>query len=185
MKNHSNVPDDLWHDDKPLKLLIHSYSKDTLFSPGQILAKQNILQIGSAYGNKTQKSNIMLVDWTSIAVASEYEYEYVVRSTPSVGKVVADYLLNLVEEEYVSDMKSVHIIGYGVGAHVAAVAGKLIKKKDKENKLGRITGVDPAGVGFDDEKGEKPRNKSVSLEKLDARFVDVRIFTMLVVTFII
>lgn len=185
MTNDSTVPEDLWQADKPLKLLIHSFSKDTLFSPGQILSKQNILQIGSAYGNNTQKSNIMLVDWTSIAATSEYDYEFVVKSTPAVGKVVANYLLKLVKEGHVSNLKIVHVIGYGVGAHVAGVAGKVIKKKNKDEKIGRITGVDPAGVGFDDENGEKPKNKSVSLEKLDAKFVDVRNSGMLINSFII
>ena len=58
-------------------------------------------------------------------------------------------------------MKDVHLIGHSLGAQVCGFAGQGL------NKVGRITGLDPAGPLFDG----LPRN--ARLDKTDADFVDV------------
>ncbi|CAG2108423.1 unnamed protein product [Medioppia subpectinata] len=59
------------------------------------------------------------------------------------------------------DLNKVHIVGHSLGAHIAGLTGKAFN-----GRIGRITGLDPAGPGF---------NGKPSTEKLspsDAQFVD-------------
>lgn len=61
----------------------------------------------------------------------------------------------------------IHIIGFSLGAQVAGAAGMIYHKKSG-SKFGRITGLDPAGPGFDPQP-----NADNKLDKDDAEFVDV------------
>ncbi|XP_035384540.1 lipoprotein lipase isoform X3 [Electrophorus electricus] len=59
-------------------------------------------------------------------------------------------------------LEKLHILGYSLGAHVAGIAGNLTN-----NKVNRITGLDPAGPTFE----HADRLKRLSDD--DAEFVDV------------
>ena len=63
-------------------------------------------------------------------------------------------------------MEEVHAVGHSLGAHMASYIGSVLKDMGL-GKLGRITGLDPAGVHFE---GVDPR---VRLDPQDALFVDV------------
>lgn len=79
---------------------------------------------------------------------------------------VGEYLHDLIEF-LINDLKSssdkIHLIGHSLGAHIAGVAGSLMKNK----KIGRITGLDPAFPRF---HLSDPNRR---LCKNDAQFVDV------------
>nr|XP_054928152.1 lipoprotein lipase-like [Dermacentor andersoni] len=60
--------------------------------------------------------------------------------------------------------KNIHLIGFSLGAQAAGFCGRHFYNATKE-KLGRITGLDPAGPLFD--------ISGVALSKEDATFVDV------------
>lgn len=62
------------------------------------------------------------------------------------------------------------MIGFSLGAHVAGIAGQEILKLTSGRKIGRITGLDPAGPEFDGKDNYRV------LDKSDARFVDVSQF---------
>ncbi|GFU66684.1 pancreatic lipase-related protein 3 [Trichonephila clavipes] len=66
-----------------------------------------------------------------------------------------------IREKLGADMKTIHLIGHSLGAHIAGYAGERLPN------LGRITGLDPAGPYF--------RNvaNNVKLDTADATFVDV------------
>ncbi|CAG0893710.1 unnamed protein product [Darwinula stevensoni] len=64
-----------------------------------------------------------------------------------------------------SDMQRVHVLGFSLGAHVAGYAGSALQGTGY--RLGRITGLDPAGPQF---QGTEP---IVRLDPGDAVFVDV------------
>uniref|UniRef100_A0A667XAZ0 Phospholipase A1 member A n=1 Tax=Myripristis murdjan TaxID=586833 RepID=A0A667XAZ0_9TELE len=61
-----------------------------------------------------------------------------------------------------SSLEMFHLIGFGVGAHVAGVAGRCL-----HGAVGRITGLDPFAPVFSE------TDKPVSLNYTDAQYVDV------------
>jgi hypothetical protein len=67
--------------------------------------------------------------------------------------------------------------GFSIGAHAAGVAGSFIQEMNNGQKIARITGLDPAGIGFDEDRLE------TVLDKSDADFVDVIYYTIIRFTF--
>ncbi|CAG0892716.1 unnamed protein product [Darwinula stevensoni] len=63
-------------------------------------------------------------------------------------------------------IEEVHVVGHSLGAHLASYIGSTLKDLGM-GKLGRITGLDPAGCHFEH---ADPR---VRLDPEDALFVDV------------
>lgn len=172
-RNTTSLPKAYWKKKVPLKVLVHGFSKKQQ-KAREMIEDQKILKIGYTYGKKLVDCNVMVVDWTSLAVAPESQYYFVVESVPIVAQVIAEYLSNLIKARHLR-ASYIHLVGYGVGAHVAGITGKNMKTliKKGNNKIARITGLDPAGVGFGDETVQEPKNKSKLLYKTDADFVDV------------
>ncbi|XP_017777372.1 PREDICTED: endothelial lipase-like isoform X2 [Nicrophorus vespilloides] len=103
------------------------------------------------------EANLIVVDWSR---AAKQIYFTAMSNTYQVGKEIARFLLDLD-----TDLSMVHLIGHSLGAHVAGIAGDCL-----DGKIGRITGLDPAGPGYEF-LGEV--NNSLSLDSGDANFVDV------------
>lgn len=99
------------------------------------------------YGKTNSSINIIVVDWTSLAVAPLLEYPTVARSTRYAGLDIAELLLKLRNKGHLK-LDNVHLIGYSLGAHAAGVAGYEVQRQTNTAKVGRITGLDPAGYGF-------------------------------------
>lgn len=114
----------------------------------------------------------MVVDWTTFS--SRFNYPMAASNTKITGSRVAKFLLNLKARNFISSWDSVHIIGFSLGAHVAGITGDEIQRFTKGLKVGRITGLDPAGPEFDVPGGFPPKDLSTFLDKSDAQFVDVR-----------
>ncbi|XP_062898678.1 putative endothelial lipase isoform X2 [Mobula hypostoma] len=103
-------------------------------------------------------ANIIVVNWLERA---HQLYTVAVNNSEVVGKEVA-VLIDWLEQETCFSPQKLHLIGYSLGAHVAGFAGKATR-----NRIGRITGLDPAGPMFE---GEDPDRR---LSPDDADFVDV------------
>uniref|UniRef100_A0A803V6V3 Lipase I n=1 Tax=Ficedula albicollis TaxID=59894 RepID=A0A803V6V3_FICAL len=102
--------------------------------------------------------NLIIVDWNRGATTVNY------RTAVENCRKVAEILKNYVDQMLVggASLDSMHMIGVSLGAHIAGFVGQKY-----DGKLGRITGLDPAGPLF---TGEPPEHR---LDPTDAQFVDV------------
>ncbi|XP_013192735.1 lipase member H [Amyelois transitella] len=108
-----------------------------------------------------RKNPIVLVIDTRLAFHRGYI------SSASRVKALANLLYNFIKNVYREGipLSAVHLIGFSLGAHVAGITGKLVKKGLKE-RIGRITALDPARPCF-------VRLAEYRLDKNDAQFVQV------------
>ncbi|XP_053394970.1 pancreatic triacylglycerol lipase-like [Mercenaria mercenaria] len=134
---------------KPIKLIIHAYTESAQKQWVKDMVAE-LLENGDYY--------VIVVDWSNGTV--EPKYLQSVANTRVVGAVVAQLLKTLRDENGI-DPTNMHIIGYGLGAHVAGYAGENFEN------ISRISGLDPAGPAF---QFARP---IVRLDPTDASFVDV------------
>ncbi|XP_035212905.1 pancreatic lipase-related protein 3-like [Stegodyphus dumicola] len=87
-------------------------------------------------------------------------YSQAVANTRGQGAQVS-LLLQFIQKAYRYPAEKFHVIGHSLAAHIAGYVGQRIPK------LGRITGLDPAGPGYED------RPNVAVLDSSDALFVDV------------
>ncbi|CAG2101124.1 unnamed protein product [Medioppia subpectinata] len=100
--------------------------------------------------------NVFCVDWSK--VAADVLYFPVVPKTQVVGQMVGYFINRLIAATGVS-LNDIHLIGHSMGAHVVGFAGQSLLP----NKVGQISGLDPAGPGYG--------NGSPRLSKNDAQLV--------------
>ncbi|XP_053166819.1 lipase member I isoform X2 [Hemicordylus capensis] len=102
--------------------------------------------------------NTIIVDWNRGATTLMYP-----TAVSNVEKV-AEILKALIDQmmENGASLDSIYMIGVSLGAHIAGFVGKAYN-----GKIGRITGLDPAGPLF---TGRLPNER---LAHTDAQFVDV------------
>ncbi|XP_039344865.1 lipase member H isoform X2 [Mauremys reevesii] len=102
--------------------------------------------------------NIIIVDWNRGATTLLYH------RASSNTKKVAEFLKTLIDQMLAdgASLDSVYMIGISLGAHISGFVGQMYN-----GKLGRITGLDPAGPLFN---GKPPEER---LDPTDAQFVDV------------
>ena len=71
-------------------------------------------------------------------------YIEVLPNVPIVAHELAHFLLFLIQSKVLQGPEHVQLVGFSLGAHVAALASQEVKRKTKK-KIHRITGLDPAG----------------------------------------
>lgn len=72
---------------------------------------------------ETGDYNIILVDWGALATAPWYITA--VRNTRLVGRLLANFLLQLDRPQYLP-LANIHVIGFSLGAETAGFAGKAM-----------------------------------------------------------
>jgi pimeloyl-ACP methyl ester carboxylesterase len=116
--------------------------------------------------------NYINIDWGPLANPLFSTYPITVKYyIPTVAGRIRDLIQLLVSSGIVT-LRDTHLIGHSLGAHVAGLVGNLTQQQDSVDdgdgrKIGRITGLDPAGLGFD------PPALGRKIMKSDAEFVDV------------
>nr|CAH7722073.1 unnamed protein product [Callosobruchus chinensis] len=132
-----------------LMLLIHDFT-----SNGYTGWVKNLAKV--AFG-QSEDFNIISVDWQR---GAEPPYDLAI----SNGRVVAlevIFLLKELKEKFNYTLDGVHIVGHGVGAHIAGYVGATY------NDIRKITGLDPSGPRFDG------MPDVVKLNPTNARYVEI------------
>ncbi|XP_023129784.2 lipase member H isoform X1 [Amphiprion ocellaris] len=102
--------------------------------------------------------NVIVVDWNK--GAANLNYFTAVTYTREAAYNLTGFIMKMEEEG--ASLSSIHLIGVSLGAHLAGFIGANLK-----GKIGRITGLDPAGPMFTSATPEE------RLDPTDAMFVDV------------
>lgn len=106
--------------------------------------------------------NVIQVDWSGPAKSL---YPLAARYTRSVGYYVSLLVVDL-NERLGIPYNHIHIVGHSLGAHISGFAGRYVQEITG-TKIGRISGLDPAGPLF---LLASAQNR---LDESDAVFVDV------------
>uniref|UniRef100_A0A0B7A5U0 Lipase domain-containing protein n=1 Tax=Arion vulgaris TaxID=1028688 RepID=A0A0B7A5U0_9EUPU len=134
---------------RPTKILIHGFMDSIFRTTVWIDIKEELLKNGDY--------NVILVDWS---LGNLLPLTQATANTRIVGAQTSELVKALITAIGVTPA-DFHIIGHSLGAHTSGYAGERIPS------LGRITGLDPAGPGFEG------TDKVVRIDESDAVFVDV------------
>ncbi|XP_038214609.1 lipase member H-B-like [Zerene cesonia] len=105
---------------------------------------------------RVEDADVIIVDWSQYSLQS---YSNAVNAVPSVGTYLG-LLINQLVEAGVATLDTIHIVGFGLGAHVAGYAGRGVN-----GHVARITGLDPSGNQWG--------TNSNRLRSSDAKYVEV------------
>ena len=161
----------------PIKAFAHGFLEEAATS----------MSLVDAFMEAEEEANVILVDWSqhaAIEVSPSYEgvwegygslmgYIAGARKSLIVGTYVGKCLASL-KTRFDIPAEKFHMAGHSLGGQMLGAVGRAFEEKTGE-KIGRLTGLDPAGPGFNPGKttGAAPDLYAARLSKNDAQFVDI------------
>lgn len=139
---------------KTIRLLSHGW-QDNYTSFWIEPTKNNLMSV--------HETNVISIDWKKDA--SHPLYPISAGKVKGVGEDVAKWIIALGKHLNVP-MEKFHLVGHSLGAHLFGFAAKSVFRQTN-TRIGRITGLDPAGPEFSD----KPASNR--LDATDANLVDI------------
>ncbi|XP_072742663.1 phospholipase A1-like [Anoplolepis gracilipes] len=127
---------------KPIVFIVHGFISDANSTYTYELAKQMV------------KNNytVFSLDWSNAAckngipVLKLLEYPVAVKNTREIGKLMAKYVIQLIDECKIP-LDKITFVGHSLGAHVCGFAAKHIQEETSYTIV-RIFGADPAAPLF-------------------------------------
>ncbi|XP_022190374.2 pancreatic lipase-related protein 2 isoform X1 [Nilaparvata lugens] len=152
-----NISQSHYNSSRPSKILIHGYNGHKYLDLLMNIKTEYLLE---------GDYNIWTVDWQSLSRRPCYPLAAL--NTQHAGKCLANFIRHLLTQQDSSSSASssadqIHLIGFSLGAHVAAYTANHLRPM----KVARITGLDPAMPLFVTD------NRELRLDASDATFVDV------------
>ena len=95
--------------------------------------------------------NVILVDWRDLAFPLQFNdwdsfaYDSAARNAIDIGEYLGHCLAALTDRLGVGGA-DIHLVGHSLGAHLMGEAGRVYANVTGQ-RVGRITGLDPAGDG--------------------------------------
>lgn len=114
--------------------------------------------IEKLFAESSSGLNIIVADYLAL---NSFSYYATAENAAFVGQTMSDFFRAIKTSSKGLDSTLVHIIGQGMGAHIAGISGIYFPN------IGRITGLDPSGPWFEDQ------DINARLDCDDAIFVDV------------
>ncbi|XP_035226878.1 pancreatic lipase-related protein 2-like isoform X2 [Stegodyphus dumicola] len=148
--NETSIRESGFNANHSTRFIIHGYQENPLHDAWVLILMREFLNYND--------TNVVIVDWSA---GSQAPYIQAVANARVVGAEIAR-MVNALKKFGNLTTSMLHIIGNGLGAHVAGYAGQSILPM-----VSRITGLDPAYKYF----CNMPMN--VRLDPMDADFVDV------------
>ncbi|KAH9523418.1 Pancreatic lipase- protein 2 [Bulinus truncatus] len=111
--------------------------------------------------------NVVLVDWREGAKGppTPTRYNQAIANTRTVGSMIGRLIQDM-NSFTNARIELFHLVGHSLGAHVMGFAGQEVFRLTSR-KVGRITGLDPAGPAHNNQ------HQFVRLDSTDGLFVDV------------
>ena len=145
-----------------LSVIIHGFKTSTLRNFLKI--KDGLFTLPAIH----RPDVVIVVDWrddSEIKSNWNFGYKDAAVNANVIGREVS-YLLYLLKKHRSLDPLKVHLIGFSLGAQAAGYAARqAVLSYNFGSKIGRVTGLDPAGPRYEDYSG--------FLTKNDAIFVDI------------
>ncbi|GBM23928.1 Pancreatic lipase-related protein 2 [Araneus ventricosus] len=148
--NETSIRESGFNPNHTTRFIVHGYQENPLHDAWVLIMMKEFLN--------QNDTNVMIVDWSK---GSQPPYIQAVANARVVGAEIAR-MVNALKKFGNLTTSMLHIVGHGLGAHVAGYAGQSILPM-----VNRITGLDPAYKYF----CNMPEN--VRLDSGDANFVDV------------
>ncbi|KAB0804665.1 hypothetical protein PPYR_01635 [Photinus pyralis] len=139
--------------DKPVIFITHGWLQD--------IKDPQLQDLKNAYLERYD-SDVVMVNWGKLAWDL---YARTACKVPKIAQIIADYLCQ-VNYEKGMPLENVQLVGHSIGAHLAGFVGQFTQQMCNK-RVGRITGLDPAGPLFNDAPTAE------RLDKSDADFVDI------------